>query len=62
MIEEVEIACPYCGSTFTSLIDCSAGDQAYIEDCQICCAPIDFSVTVDWDGELSSVVARRGDE
>jgi len=40
------IACPYCGETIEVLIDCSVPEQHYIEDCQVCCRPINFRVTV----------------
>jgi hypothetical protein len=32
------VACPYCGERFDAALDCSAGDQEYIEDCRMCCA------------------------
>ena len=38
--EEIVINCPYCGEGQSILLDMSAGDQEYIEDCQICCQPI----------------------
>ncbi|MDX5152267.1 MAG: CPXCG motif-containing cysteine-rich protein [Acidiferrobacterales bacterium] len=40
------IQCPYCGETIEILVDCSVPQQDYIEDCQVCCQPINFSVTV----------------
>jgi 2-keto-3-deoxy-L-fuconate dehydrogenase len=30
-----------------ALVDCSAGSQRYIEDCPICCRPIEFQAEVD---------------
>ncbi|WP_292440891.1 CPXCG motif-containing cysteine-rich protein [Methylophaga sp.] len=47
--------CPYCGEHFTVLIDCSVSEQQYIEDCEVCCRPIEFHllVTSDNDYELS---------
>ncbi|MDH5426099.1 MAG: CPXCG motif-containing cysteine-rich protein [Gammaproteobacteria bacterium] len=45
--EEAVIQCPYCGESIDVLIDCSVADQQYIEDCQVCCRPINFSVRVD---------------
>ena len=59
--EEVEIECPYCGERITLLVDCSAGSQEYIEDCQVCCRPITVYVTVDEEG-LPQVEVRRDDE
>lgn len=55
------IDCPYCGETIEILIDASAGDQEYIEDCQVCCKPINISVRFDAEGEVS-VTARSDNE
>lgn len=43
-------ACPYCGEPTTFAIDPSAGDQQYVEDCQVCCRPIVLHVTFDDQG------------
>ena len=59
MLDERDIACPYCGETITVLVDGSAGDASYIEDCQVCCRPINVSVQVDEQGEPA--VALRSD-
>ncbi|MCL9774975.1 CPXCG motif-containing cysteine-rich protein [Vibrio methylphosphonaticus] len=39
------VECPYCGEQFETSIDCSSGEQQYIEDCYVCCRPILFSIT-----------------
>lgn len=57
MLEEATISCPYCGEAVTVLIDCSAGDQRYVEDCFVCCQPIELVVTVAPDARLASVEA-----
>jgi len=49
-ITEKEIGCPYCGEIITVLIDCSVSHQNYIEDCQVCCQPIQFDVIVEPGG------------
>lgn len=49
---EHEVYCPYCGENIDVLVDGSVPDQRYIEDCQVCCRPIIFDVTVQGDGEL----------
>jgi len=46
------IQCPYCGESFEVSIDCSIPEQQYIEDCQVCCRPISFDITIDTSGEL----------
>ena len=51
MLTPAAISCPYCGESIGILIDASAGDQCYIEDCQVCCRPITLSVQVDADGD-----------
>lgn len=61
MLEEPSIACPYCGETFSIVVDCTAGPQQYVEDCFVCCQPIVLSVTVTPDGELESVSAAAED-
>ena len=50
MLPSVEIQCPYCGESIEVLVDDSAGDQRYVEDCQVCCRPISISVSVDEEG------------
>ena len=55
MIEPVLIQCPYCGESFETTVDLSAGSQQYIEDCAICCRPIEIALRVGDDGELLDV-------
>jgi hypothetical protein len=52
MLPSVGIQCPYCGESIEILVDESAGDQRYVEDCQVCCRPISIAVSVDEDGVL----------
>lgn len=62
MIENRLVSCPYCGEEFETTIDCSAGDQSYIEDCYVCCQPIEFSIQVDADGTLTNIDVHSGNE
>jgi len=58
----VEIVCPYCGKTITVIVDVAGGSpQRYVEDCSVCCRPIEISVGMGEDGELE-VVGSRMDE
>jgi hypothetical protein len=59
--EFVAVNCPYCGEAFDTRADCSAGSCVYVEDCQICCQPIEMELRVDGDGALIELVGRRGD-
>jgi hypothetical protein len=55
------IQCPYCGEPFETQIDSSAGSASYIEDCHVCCRPIEIALEVEPNGTLQSVIARRSD-
>ena len=61
MLEFTIITCPYCGESFEINVDVSSGATSYIEDCQVCCKPIELRVRVDAQGEFVEVDARRGD-
>ena len=58
MIETVAIQCPYCGESYETVVDLSAGSQRYIEDCAICCRPIEIALSVNAEGALVEVAAR----
>lgn len=45
-VAEEAIDCPFCGENLTVLIDLSVESQSYIEDCQVCCRPMQLSYTV----------------
>ncbi len=62
MIDSITIDCPYCGEAFDTGVDCSAGSQQYVEDCPVCCAPIELRLDVDTSGRLTRVEARRENE
>ena len=53
-LAEHEVACPSCGETITLFIDASAGYQQYIEDCSVCCRPMQLTIEAD-DGEVESL-------
>jgi len=57
-LENRDITCPWCWETIGVELDLSAGGQRYVEDCQVCCQPIEIAFEVD-DGELSDVRAER---
>jgi len=43
-MEEIFYTCPYCFSESSILVDLSVNEQEYIEDCERCCNPIEFTV------------------
>lgn len=60
LTETVSIQCPYCGESIEIVIDASIAQQNYIEDCSVCCRPIELSVNIA--GEEILVNAKRDDE
>ena len=46
------ITCPYCGESIDLIIDDSIDHQRYIEDCSVCCRPIEIEVVSDADSSL----------
>lgn len=62
MLEIARIDCPYCGEAFETNVDCSAGNQQYIEDCPVCCQPIEMATDVDSESNLRGVIASRNDD
>jgi len=39
-----QVRCPYCGERIEIQADRSGGRQRYIEDCSVCCRPIEVSL------------------
>jgi transcription elongation factor Elf1 len=50
--------CPYCGEEISMVLDLSVPRQVYIEDCEVCCSPIEISYSAE-DDELTSFIAKR---
>ena len=59
--ESAHVDCPYCGEPLEITIDPSVGQQDDLEDCQVCCQPIQFRIRVSADGQ-SRIDVRREDE
>ena len=62
MQEEADITCPFCWETISILLDFSIPEQEYIEDCQVCCRPMAFSLSVDPNGEILELAVRHEDD
>jgi len=62
MLEPADITCPYCGEIYSTTVDCSGGDQQYIEDCPVCCRPVEYRITTGAGRELLSVTVARDDD
>jgi hypothetical protein len=55
-----EARCPYCGEPIEMAVDLSAGSQQYVEDCAVCCRPIEVTLRVD--GAQWELSLKRDDE
>ena len=53
--------CPYCWQEISFLLDLSAEAQIYIEDCEVCCRPIEVRFSADGN-ELGDFEASATDE
>ena len=56
-MEEQFFQCPYCWEQISMLVDTSVKQQSYVEDCEVCCNPIDIEITTQ-SGEVTSIIAN----
>ena len=56
-MEEHFFQCPYCWETISMLMDPSSHEQQYVEDCEVCCNPIQFQIGVSYN-EVSEFSAE----
>lgn len=49
--------CPHCWEAISMLLDSSVTQQTYIEDCEVCCNPIEISPSFE-NGELIGFVSK----
>lgn len=45
--------CPYCWEEISMILDTSVLEQTYIEDCEVCCNPIEVTPRFE-ENELTS--------
>ena len=56
-----EYLCPWCCEAIGTSVDLTAGSRRLIEDCQVCCQPMELSIDVDAEGSLRGVDVQRVD-
>lgn len=61
MQEEAHYTCPHCWQTSTMLVDLTYGSQSFIQDCEVCCNPIEFRCVID-NGTLVALEADSIDQ
>ena len=59
-LETRSVQCPYCGETIDVGIENLNEAQRFIEDCTVCCRPIQYEVNRNDEGE-TDVMADRSD-
>jgi Cysteine-rich CPXCG len=59
--EFVAVRCPYCGERLETHVDLTSEEPSYVEDCEVCCRPIEFEVERAPDGALLALAVRRCD-
>ena len=59
--DTTSLPCPYCGALIELEIDNTSGNQKYIEDCHICCRPINVSVTLGYN-DITEIGLTTDDE
>jgi Cysteine-rich CPXCG len=57
--ECVAVRCPYCGERLETRVDMTAESCAFVEDCEVCCRPIEFQPERDTEGALVALRVRR---
>lgn len=60
-MEEYFFQCPHCWEEISMLIDISVDSQQYIEDCEVCCNPIQVSIQAN-QGEITEFYAEGIDQ
>jgi transcription elongation factor Elf1 len=53
--------CPHCFEEISMLVDPSVRRQEYIEDCEVCCNPIEIQVEME-EGEIMYFEANSIDQ
>lgn len=61
MLDFIHVTCPFCGEGFETAVDPGEGDAEYIEDCPVCCRPIQMQLRLDEAGEVATLDPSRGD-
>lgn len=50
LVETATLQCPFCWEMISVVVDCSLGEQSYVEDCSVCCRPMMLTIRIHEDG------------
>lgn len=57
-LEEKSFQCPYCWEEIATELDLSVVSQTFIEDCQVCCKPIEIYY-LSQQGEVTEFICSK---
>lgn len=55
-------SCPYCGERIYTFIDTSQGNHQTVEDCSVCCRPIELNIEIDISSQEVNLTAQTDSE
>ena len=58
MVVEHSFSCPYCFQVISFLVDTSEAESRFIEDCEVCCNPIEVVVQSS-SGRITAFEAEK---
>jgi len=57
-LETHSAQCPYCGETIEVDVEIMDESQSLIEDCSVCCRPIQYEITSNSENEIEIAASR----
>ena len=57
---ESHFTCPYCWQKISMILETGYGSQKYIEDCEVCCQPIEIEYSVE-DGSIANIEVKKSE-
>lgn len=56
---EIFTACPYCYQSISFLVEDLYGAQSYVEDCEVCCQPIEIKYQINDSRQITNFQAEK---
>jgi len=60
-LESHSVQCPYCGEMIEIDVETMGEQQSLIEDCTVCCRPIQYEINPGGEDEPVDIVVTRSD-
>ena len=60
LLQGQDVTCPHCWETINLTLDLSVSEQSYVEDCPVCCRPMNVTYTAA-DGEVCELSVEPAD-